>query len=94
MDDLMTLVRLVRGGDETALEKLFLALFPKVYGFVARRCPDRASAEIIVSEVWLQTIMTLRQIETDEDVLRSVFRITKSRLAAHDTPAVEQRRTA
>jgi hypothetical protein len=94
MEDLMTLVRLVRRGDETAQEKLFDALYPKIYGFVARRTASRTATDTVVSEVFLQFIVTLPQIEESGDVLRAAFRITKARLVAREREANGQRLTA
>lgn len=94
MQDLMKLVRLVRRGDETAQEKLFDALFPKIYSFVSRRCASRPTAELIVSEVFLQVAVTLPQIDRAEEILRVTFRITKARLAAHVREAGAERLTA
>lgn len=94
MEDLMNLVRLVRRGDETAQEKLFDSLYPKIYGFIARRSAGRAATETIVSEVFLQIAVALPQIEASGDVLRAAFEITKARLAAREREANETRLTA
>jgi RNA polymerase sigma-70 factor (ECF subfamily) len=56
-----------RRGEPEALSALYRQLLPGVFGYIAARVPDRATAEDLTSDVFLQMVERISQLRaTDE----------------------------
>jgi RNA polymerase sigma-70 factor (ECF subfamily) len=56
-----------RRGDEDALGALYRQFLPGVFGYIAARVPDRATAEDLTSEVFLQMVEGISRLRATEE---------------------------
>lgn len=72
-------------GDKEALSALYYQFLPAVYGAVAARVPDRATAEDLTSEVFLKMVEGISQVySTDEVGFGSwILRIARNTIAGY-----------
>lgn len=56
-----------RRGDAEALSVLYRQFLPGVFGYVAARVPDRATAEDLTSEVFLKMVEGIRQLRATQE---------------------------
>ena len=80
-DDLVVRART----DRTAFSRLYECFYPHVVRYCLRRLFDRACAEDVVSEVFLQVASHLREFPgtTETDFRRWLFRIATNAVNAH-----------
>jgi RNA polymerase sigma-70 factor (ECF subfamily) len=72
-------------GDKEALSALYYQFLPVVYGAIATRVPDRATAEDLTSEVFLKMVEGISQVySTDEAGFGSwILRIARNTIAGY-----------
>ncbi len=56
-----------RRGDPEALSALYRQFLPGVFGYIAARVPNRATAEDLTSEVFLQMVEGISRLRTQEE---------------------------
>jgi RNA polymerase sigma-70 factor (ECF subfamily) len=56
-----------RRGESEALSTLYREFLPGVFGYIATRVPDRATAEDLTSEVFLKMIEGISQLRTSDE---------------------------
>jgi RNA polymerase sigma-70 factor, ECF subfamily len=56
-----------RRGDADALSALYRQFLPAVFGYIAARVPDRATAEDLTSEVFLHMVEGISRLRTHEE---------------------------
>lgn len=67
MEAIEHLLEQARQGDAKALSVLYRRFLPGIFGYIAMRVPDRATAEDLTSEVFLQMIESIHHLKaTDE----------------------------
>jgi len=67
MEDIAHLLNDARQGDAEALSVLYRQFVPGIFGYIATRVPDRATAEDLTSEVFLQMVEGIHALRaTDE----------------------------
>src|ERR1700730_4251126 len=56
-----------RRGESEALSTLYREFLPGVFGYMATRVPDRATAEDLTSEVFLKMVEGISQLRTSDE---------------------------
>lgn len=56
-----------RRGESEALSALYRQFLPGVFGYIATRVPDRATAEDLTSEVFLKMVESIGQLRASEE---------------------------
>ena len=56
-----------RRGEPEALSALYRRLLPGVFGYIAARVPDRATAEDLTSEVFLQMVESISRLRASDE---------------------------
>lgn len=57
-----------RQGDSEALSALYRQFLPGIFGYIAMRVPDRATAEDLTSEVFLQMVAGIHNLKANDAV--------------------------
>src|SRR6266851_5562176 len=57
----------VRRGEPEALSALYRQLLPGVFGYIAARVPDRATAEDLTSEVFLKMVEGISRLRASDE---------------------------
>jgi len=71
----MDWVTRVRGGDQGAFSEVYNAFFPRVYAFVYKRIGDRAEAEDLTQETFVQLYRSFASYEGRSSLLTWTFGI-------------------
>jgi len=66
MEAIGPLLDRARQGDSEALSTLYQQFLPGIFGYVAMRVPDRATAEDLTSEVFLQMIAGIHNLKAND----------------------------
>ncbi|MAG32848.1 MAG: hypothetical protein CL908_18375 [Deltaproteobacteria bacterium] len=69
------LVKRVLAGDQEAFSEIYAAYFPRVYGFTLKRIGDRAEAEDLTQETFVQLYRSLASFEGRSSLLTWTFGI-------------------
>ncbi len=56
-----------RRGEPEALSALYRQLLPGVFGYIAARVPDRATAEDLTSDVFLQMVESISRLRANDE---------------------------
>ncbi len=56
-----------RQGDTEALSALYRRFVPGIFGYIATRVPDRATAEDLTSEVFLQMVEGIHRLKAEDE---------------------------
>ena len=62
MEGIERLLDRARQGNSEALSVLYHRFLPGIFGYIATRMPDRATAEELTSDVFLQVVVHMRLI--------------------------------
>jgi hypothetical protein len=66
--------------ERARFDRLYDALFPRIYAFTARRVPERSRVECIVEDVFYDLAATIAREPKRDEVLRLAYMLTKRRL--------------
>jgi RNA polymerase sigma-70 factor (ECF subfamily) len=73
-----------RQGDQDAIMRIYDSYFSPIYNFIRLRVDDRAQAEDLASEVFVQLVMALRQGKAPRHSLRGwLFRVARNLIYDH-----------
>lgn len=61
------LLDLARQGESESLSTLYRQFLPGIFGYIAARVPDRATAEDLTSEVFLNMVESIRRVRTNDE---------------------------
>lgn len=67
MEAIEDLLEQARQGDTAALSTLYNRFLPGIFGYIAMRVPDRATAEDVTSEVFLQMIEGIHRLKARDE---------------------------
>lgn len=67
MEAIEPLLGKARQGESEALSELYQQFLPGIFGYVALRVPDRATAEDITSEVFLQMVEGIHNLKANDE---------------------------
>src|SRR5712692_10702091 len=75
----------VRRGEPEALSALYRQLLPGVFGYIAARVPDRATAEDLTSEVFLKMVEGVSRLRASDEagVAAWILRIARVTVAGY-----------
>jgi RNA polymerase sigma-70 factor (ECF subfamily) len=76
------LVTAILAGDESAFDTLYERYFPRIYRFVDRRVGNRADAEEVTQEVFVNLFMSLAGFRREAPFAAWVFGLTRRTIAA------------
>jgi RNA polymerase sigma-70 factor (ECF subfamily) len=68
MEAIERLLERARQGDSEALSILYNRFLPSIFGYIATRVPDRATAEDLTSEVFLQMIEGIHRLRANDEI--------------------------
>jgi RNA polymerase sigma-70 factor (ECF subfamily) len=77
-----SLVKLLCQGDETAFNLVYERYFPRVFSFVNRRMRNRADAEEVVQEVFINVLSSVHSFRGEAPFAAWVFAVTRRTIAA------------
>ncbi len=85
MDDLdVPAVAACQAGDLSAFDSLYMRYAESVYGYLARRSPDRETAEDLTSQTFLRAMEGIRRFDARKGPLRAwLFTIARNLLTDH-----------
>jgi len=74
-----------RRGEPEALSALYRRLLPGVFGYIAARVPDRATAEDLTSEVFLQMVEGISRLRASDEAsaIAWILRIARVTVAGY-----------
>ena len=67
MESIEDILEQARRGDARALSTLYTRFLPGIFGYVALRVPDRAAAEDVTSEVFLQMVENIHRLKARDE---------------------------
>jgi len=67
MEGLERLLDRARQGNSEALSALYHRLLPGIFGYIATRVPDRATAEDLTSDVFLQMVEGIHHLRAEDE---------------------------
>lgn len=67
MEAIERLLARARQGDSEALSVLYRRFLPGIFGYIVTRVPDRATAEDLTSEVFLQVVEGIHQLKAEDE---------------------------
>ncbi len=73
-----------RGGESEALSTLYRQFLPAVFGYIAIRVPDRATAEDLTSEVFLKMVEGIGQLRASDEPGFAAWLLQIARLTIAD----------
>lgn len=81
MEGISRLLELARRGESEAMSVLYRQFLPGVFGYIAARVPDRATAEDLTSDVFLKMVEGISQLRASHEAgfaawLLQIARIT------------------
>ena len=75
-----------RGGEPEALSALYRQLLPGVFGYIAARVPDRATAEDLTSEVFMKLVEGISRLRASDEAGVAAWMLRHCRSNNHHYP--------
>ncbi len=76
-----------RGGEPEALSTLYRQLLPGVFGSIAARVPDRATAEDLTSDVFVQMVERISRLRASDEASVAAWILQVDDFVAPETAA-------
>lgn len=85
MEAIEPLLGKARQGESEALSALYQQFLPGIFGYVALRVPDRATAEDITSEIFLQMVEGIHNLKANDEAgfIAWLLRIARVAVASY-----------
>lgn len=81
MEAVESLLDKARQGESEALSSLYQRFLPGIFGYIALRVPDRATAEDLTSEVFLQMVEGIHNLKANDEAGFAAWLLRISRVA-------------